>query len=365
MRPLPLILAAALLSPLPLAAQTGGPVPPYVAPAKVAPPVRDGDAATPGFEPTRKDDPLKAQPDTVGRFIGAYQGAGKPRLAFFWNRQLSDTLNTWYGDQRIVSTNRSEGNTSGDFNLNQSNSAQNTVEVQRRNPGERQRPQREETWEWEFQDGFLGPFMQAGAIVLDRAAIVRLTGAELPNGDDLTTETRALTGKADLLVEVLNTPSAQANTGYELRARVIEIRTGRLLATVNSRGLREWQRGTEAVASPHGLDLPDEDDESFGPERADQRYKATNQGFERKRKPPKLAVISQNLAYNVMNSMSAQWGSPQASIPAQPSVKTGVGPAAMPGSLPNPSAMPRSGVETVPLPPPSPDEPPMPQPSRQ
>jgi hypothetical protein len=311
-RPLALLLTAALMAPLcllPASAQTsGGPVPPYEPPAPVAPSRTATDTATDGFERTPREDPFKSQEELVQQFSGAYQKGGKPRLAFYWNRQLTDTLNQWYSDTRVVTSNKAENSTTGDITLQQSGSAQTVAEIQRRNPDERRRVQPTENWEWEFQDGFLAPFLAAGATVLDRTAILRITGAGAKNVDDLTVETMALQGMADLLVEVLVTPSGHSTTGYELRARILDVKTGRIMAYVSSRGLKEWERHEKYLATSRGFEsLDDEDEDGFGPESADRRYKATSHGISRVRKPPKLRVISQNLAYNVMKGMINQW----------------------------------------------------------
>ena len=343
--PLALVVAAALALPAAALAQAGSAVPPYQPPEKVAPPARTQPGDDDAFSRPQREDPFRAQQDTIAAFAGAYQGSGRPRLAFYWNRQLNDTLNQWYSDTRIVNTTRSDGSIGGDINVSQSNSSQNTIEVQRRNPDERRRPQPVETWEWEFQDGFLGPFLQAGATVLDRSAIIRITGADLGKADDLTIETKALQGMADLLVEVLVTPSSQATTGYELRARILDVRTGRIVAYVSSRSLREWQGPREAIASSHGIDLPDDDDDSFGPVATDHRYKIDSHGFHRARKPPKLRVISQNLAYNVMQGMMNQWAATPAPMPASPAPKkkTKAPPAPPPQTLAPPVPAPVAG----------------------
>lgn len=292
-------------------AQTvGGAVPAYEAPAPAALPQRDGNVTV----PVQRDASFPAA-EQVGRdFSNAYNRAGRPRLAFYWNRQLSDTLTEWYGDSRVVITNQGGGNLSGSakspsFNgeveLNSSSSSQTTIEAQRRMPGTESRLQPSESWEWQFQDGFLAPFLKAGAIILDRAAIIRLTGATA-RGDSASVEAMALQGMADYLVEVLVTPQGQSNIGYELRARVLEIKTGRIVSYVNSRSTKAWNPPREAVATSQGLYLPDEDDESFGPV-GNERYRATNQGFVQNRRPPKLATISENLAYNLMAGLTQQW----------------------------------------------------------
>ncbi|CUW40688.1 protein of unknown function [Magnetospirillum sp. XM-1] len=377
--------ALALLVPVMAEAQTVGPkVPPYQAPPKAAPAARDGaetlDAAIP------RPDPFKPQEDVVARFKDSYAQGGRPRLAFWWNRQLSDTLAQWYSETRTVTADKSRNSTEGDLTLKQSGGKQSVTETQRRAGDSAERRPREETWEWEFQDGFLAPFLQADAQVVDRTMITRIMGAGAEEIDPKTVEVMAMQTMADLMVEVLVADSAQSTTGYELRARILDVKTGRVLAMVNSRALKEWQKTDKATATSKGFDLPDEDDESFGPERADQRYKATSTGFERKRKPPKLSLIAHNLATNVMSAMLPRLeGGAVPVAKTAPTAPTAITPPpAVPTAtakpVPNDSAVPLPDVEAKPLPAPekaakteaqkvetgpTAEEPPMPRPTKQ
>ncbi|OAN53697.1 hypothetical protein A6A04_13920 [Paramagnetospirillum marisnigri] len=398
-----LLLACALALPAAAQAQTVGPKPPpYQPPPKAQPrpetPARD-EAPAPRMDTTVNAASFAPRDDVVGRFADAYVRGGRPRLAFYWNRLLSDTLAQWYSDSRTVTAERSSGSTEGDLSLNRSGNRQIATETQRRTGGEQGRPPRPETWEWEFQDGFLGAFLKADAQVVDRTAILRIMGAGAEDMDPRTVEVMALQNMADLMIEVLVAESVRSNTGYELRARVLDMKTGRLLAMVNSRALREWQPSLKAEATSRGFELPDEDDERFGPERSDQRYKATATGFERKRKPPKLSLIAHNLATNVMDALMPRLEA-AADAAAQPPMAKAEPAAAPPSNAPMPlvrqpdvsktvpappkpkapvndSAVPLPDVDTKPLPPPakaatvepsSPpagDEPPMPKATRQ
>lgn len=302
--------AAAIIGLLPIVAtaQTvGGAVPPYEKPAAVPLPQRDEGGSVTVPAGASRPPVFQSQADPVAEFSTSYQRAGKPRLAFYWNRQLTDTLNDWYSDSRVVLTTQTEGTISGDINLQSSGSRQTTAETQRRTASGSQRLQPSENWEWEFQDGFLSPFLKANAIVVDRAALVRLTGANTKGANENAIETVALQGMADLLVEVLVAPNSRSTVGYELRARIIEIKTGRIVAYVNSRSLRDWNPAQRIVATNRGFELPDDQDLAFGPTDANQTYRATPGGFEQTRKPPKLVVISENLAYNVMEGLMGQW----------------------------------------------------------
>lgn len=294
----------------------GGAIPPYEPPKPYEAPQQPqaGGTITPfPSTPVQRENAFAAREQVVRDFSAAYQKAKKPKIAIFWNRELTDTLDEWYGTSRLVLSQSGQGNISGNvgsnnLNLGGSGSTQTSIEQQRRT-GEGQRPQMKETYDWQFQDGFLGPLLKAGAYVVDRAAIVRLTGVEAGGMNGKAIETKAISGMADLLIEVLAAPQGQSRTGYELRARVLETKTGRILSYVNSRGLREWNEKPDAIATNRGFILPDddEDDETFGPTAGQERYRATSQGFKPSRRPPKLDAVAQNLAYNVMDTLTGQW----------------------------------------------------------
>lgn len=302
-----LALAAATLLPATSHAQSaGGGVPAYEPPPPVEATPRDGKVMERAHKSADAAGSFASQSGLVANFASAYAKNGKPKLALFWNRQLSDTLNEWYSDTRVVTRQEGASTMSGDITLNQTENGQQTTAIERRVVDPR-RPQTSESFEWEFQDGFLAPFLEAGAVVVDRAAIVRLTGVDMNTTNERSVETRALQGKADYLMEVLVGANAKSSTGYELRARILDVKTGAIIAMVNSKNLKEWNPEKPVLATGSGFVLPeDEDDESFGPQ-GDDKYRATGSGFEKRRKPPKLSKIAQNLAYNTMTGLMRQW----------------------------------------------------------
>ena len=302
-----LVLAAAAAGTLLPAAVAAQGVPPYEPPAPVGPPERDGQVMAKPSRAIPSGGAFGERGSTVAGFADSYARNGKPRLALYWNQQLSEALSDWYSETRVVNSSQDNSTMSGDFTLNQSSNSQNTLEIQRRAHDTR-RGTLNESFEWEFQEAFLAPFLEAGATVVDRGAMMRFTAADNASASEKTVEVRGLQGRADYVLEVLVSPNWKSSTGYELRTRILDVKTGAIVAMVNSKNLREWNPEKETTVGPNGFSIPDEDDddENFGPKGED-KYRATATGFERKRKPPKLSKIARNLAYNTMDGLMRQW----------------------------------------------------------
>jgi hypothetical protein len=233
--------------------------------------------------PPPAPDPQAAAEAVIERFKQAYARRGSPRIAVFWNRQLGDRLSQWVATDRVVVTGnaavvREGGRADGE---KVAASGERVVSAQKldRDPA---RTSPGETWTWEFQNGFLDPLFRAGARVVDRAAIVRLTAARRSGvgsaaaPDEQTVEIQALQGFADVLVEILVSPS-----GQDLNALVKEVSTGMILASVNSRSL--------PGAAPT------------------REYLATSRGFESREKPPELSRVASTLSLGVMDGLVLAW----------------------------------------------------------
>src|SRR5882672_7637022 len=122
----------------------------------------------------------------VGRFESVYISKGSPRLALYWNRKLSDRLSQWDSLDRTLTTDRRVAITQGsDASAGKTGGREfqesETANVTQRMGAEARRASPGEPWEWEFQNGFLDPFMRAGARIMDRTAILRLTAARASN----------------------------------------------------------------------------------------------------------------------------------------------------------------------------------------
>lgn len=306
-------LALGLLVPAPqpaLAQQAGGDIPP-LAERPIAPePVRDGERMRKGSGNDIERAALAN--DLIERFRAGYERHGRPRLALYWNRQLGDAVDEWYGHERTVFSGGGNLDMKGDLNVGASAGGEWTIEHQKRVAAAAARgAPGGETWEWEFQNGFVGAMLKANAIVLDRTAINRFTAAsDGQRGGARMVEARALQGMADLMVEVLVASSSKSTTGYELNARVLDTRTGQIVAMVNSRNMAGWGAPQDQyLADRHGFSriYDDEDDDMVEPNDTRERYTADGQGFHRKRKPPKLHKIAERLAYNVMDGLASAW----------------------------------------------------------
>jgi hypothetical protein len=284
-------LAIAGLALFATAALAQAPVPPLPPAQAPLPPVPPGPAApaparapeAPVVPPPPVPDPNAAAAAAIERFKQAYAKRGAPRIAVFWNRQLSDRLSQWVATDRVVATDNVAVMREGGRNDGEklAASGERVVSAQkldrdaaRTSPGE--------PWSWEFQNGFLDPLLRAGAKVVDRAAIVRLTAAKRSGvgsaaaPDEQTIEIQALQGFADVLVEILVGPS-----GQDLNAMVKDIDTGTILASVNSRTL--------PGAAPT------------------REYVATSRGFESRERPPELSRVASALALGVMDGLVRAW----------------------------------------------------------
>ncbi len=125
--------------------------------------------------------------------------------------------------------------------------------------------------------------LEGGARLIDRNLIMRATALRSADkGDGQSIEMSALEGKADLLVEVMQTYDPGAPTGYTFRVDVKDIRSGTLLANVVTQGM-------------------------VGPG-APGRFVAGPNGYERERpKPPTVDQVGARVAAEVMQALLSNW----------------------------------------------------------
>lgn len=241
-------------------------------PAGHVPPVPAGTLKTepPVLNPATNTDPGSqsksiAEPDrseeVVKQFQKAYLAKRSPRIAIFLNRELSSGVQEWATSSRLVVSGKMKYAGAG---VSSESAGINIVErgqegatkvaaagtkiegesgvlyEQAHNPLE-ERNLLPEDWMWQFEESFLKKFLQAKAMVVDPAMIMRKHAQEASPQDDphkivssRNIEMEALKKNADILMEVLVRRNPDSPIGYEFRATAKEIPDGRILVNVSS-----------------------------------------------------------------------------------------------------------------------------------
>lgn len=165
---------------------------------------------------------------TLRNFAQAYGQAGRPRVALWWNRQLSDR----HSDQgRDVARLDAEVSADGRrASLASSRGREAQVDAARRSSlSERDL--------FQVETAFTRGLLDAGVRVVDRATIVRLAavhkgGSQAPAAlDAQQLEMQALAGHADVFLEVLLSPDVDAPLGVGFRIDLKQVRSGQVLGT--------------------------------------------------------------------------------------------------------------------------------------
>jgi hypothetical protein len=217
-------------------------------------------------------------------FTAVYAKMGNPRIALFFNRALSDRVSEWDAYYRLNVSAQStvtsrEGDKSGVYASQASASVTPQYKVDERRPA-----QPGEDWMWRFEDTFIKPFLGAGVFVVDRATIVRLAGLQQDEQTSIKKiEMQGLKDGADVFVEILISRDPSKPLGYIFRATAKEVKTGRILATVNTTGAQKRSG------------------------RSDGEYLATSEGYQPARKFPTVERVSDRLAKDLMASLAANW----------------------------------------------------------
>lgn len=200
------------------------------------------------FEPFSNPADNQQASQLLSDFKSGYTGHGKPRLAIFLNRSLSDEIREWKTASRdITSGTGSRGEYFGEHV-----SGETAVYTQEHIELENEGSNISKGGMWAFEDGFLQPFLETGATVLDRATIMRLTALKHGQGDAYNpitvkrVEMEALKGHADIFVEVLILDDPQTPWGYEFKAVAKMVNSGQIIASTNS---RNWNLATKDDSS--------------------------------------------------------------------------------------------------------------------
>ena len=190
-----------------------------------------------------KDDIAARSAAIIDAFEAANKKAGSPRIAVYFNRELSDEIREWIPGDRHQSTVEVSQTVSGNSIATGPVNGQATTSVKTDArsqfyvgvTGGRDDPR--ETWKWEFEDAITDTLLQGNASIIDRAVIFRLMAKQSPqtaglDGSASTTlnEISALGEFADILVEMKVKRTSSA-VGYDFRATAKSVKTGRILGS--------------------------------------------------------------------------------------------------------------------------------------
>ena len=230
-------------------------------------------------------------------FADVYQRRGRPKLVVFWNRELSDRVGSGWSEETVENRQlQNEDVTSS--TTTQASDEQMTLE-ESMSTGQETATSRTkseaidygarqglaESSDWKLSEGFRSAMLAVNVVLIDRAALMRLTGkdatGERPNRQAI--EAQAVAAGGDYLLELLLDKDPASPTGMVFRVEVLDVRSGQLLASTLTHGMPPL----------HGNAA---------------RYVATSSGFEMA-PSPKLMLndIGHQVALDVMRELTAIW----------------------------------------------------------
>lgn len=233
---------------------------------------------------------------TVDQFRNAYRNTGNPRIAVYVNQELSDEVREWTGPTKFLVGQKESASPTSIAKRKTMALGVDTNEVATRSSPN-------EAWVWDFENGFMNPFLSAGTQLVDRAMIMRLSalkakkpGSTFQGSRKRTIEMDALLDFADIFVEVLITKAPASPLGYEIKAIAKEVRTGVILAHASS---TRWSTQLEQKEEPEQITqaVPT----ATG-------YKMVTITKEKEQEFPTGAEVSNDLAIEVMNALMRSWG---------------------------------------------------------
>ncbi len=178
-------------------------------------------------------------PQIRENFRSAYISAGSPRLAVFWNRALTDSLRDMQADEKVIVDQSSlKVNRDAEDSSSETETERVEVKIETRQQQELRNSPVSEVDELRFQAGYLGPLLAEGAIIIDRASVMRLTDARnrLEDGsasidDQQLIEISALQEYADRLIQIALVPSTESKTGTFFHITITDLESGQIRAS--------------------------------------------------------------------------------------------------------------------------------------
>jgi len=174
-----------------------------------------------------------------------YTAQGKPRIAIFLNRELSDEVRQWATQHKLTTAGSGELVAGGaDFVTAQAGGVGgkgNQTIYEQEYVDENRQTILTKSNLWEIEQGFTQPFLDAGTSLVDRATIMRLSAASQKNADNSDVlvspkliEIRSLEKYADIFIELLVMEDPGLPIGFYMKASAKEVKTGKILVQVNT-----------------------------------------------------------------------------------------------------------------------------------
>ncbi|MFK5892125.1 MAG: hypothetical protein QM504_02770 [Pseudomonadota bacterium] len=223
-------------------------------------------------------------------FYRLYKKHHKPKFVILFNRELSGDVNDWRENSRLVVDNDTK------------------ISLQRKTSNYPQLNFPQE-WIWQFEQGFVQIFERLRVRLVDIRTAKRLTAASAMDSQALTgmvnslkkNEMDAISKYANYYIELLIIRSSQSDFGFQLKASMIDTKTGEIIARVNSLSWKDSQSGVYR-ASKHGYS---EQNNSSLMNKNDQ-YEASKKGYV-KNQNPEIDAIANYLAEKLIKKINYAW----------------------------------------------------------
>lgn len=262
------LMAALLVSLLPMASQAANDHAPAPMKAPHQKPLTEQDLRTEANASQRTE-----SAEAIIERFRAGLGNTNPRIAIFWNRAFNDQVSDWASQRRVVVSEQGSVHgriPAGEVSLDGKANAAAQAETRSARRSAPMAPA------FDLQAGLVAELARAGATIVDRDAIMRITDNALENGefsrlspDQARLEMRALSQHADYLMVLSQV------AGNEFTIRVLNVSNGAIRAMVSSNGV------------PPATD-------------ADRRWMATDRGFEKRERQVSLRDVGQELALQTL-----------------------------------------------------------------
>jgi hypothetical protein len=193
-----------------------------------------------------------AQGQTAEAFRRWYAQAKRPSMVVFWNREQTDQTTSQVS---IISTTREEASASWSRRSAQA-SASSTTEVGLRAAGSGTYAAMDPLESAQLEGAFQGAWLQNGARLIDRTAIIRKksVGASREDRSDVQfLEAAALEQGVHYLVEVLPVPRSSSPTGHMFMVKVKHLPSATVVAQFTT-AAKPPAGPTRLVAAPGGFE---------------------------------------------------------------------------------------------------------------